>query len=93
LNPRQRRLPSALTLDAGIGLPLGVSEIGQCAGLVEDERAQRIIIIAKVRFHQHEYDELVTTRPVKRPSGARSDGVHYARGASQNPPAMRSVGR
>ena len=40
-------------LDASIGLALGVGEISQCAGLLEDERAQRIDVIGKVRFHQH----------------------------------------
>ena len=38
-------------LDPGIGLALGIGKIGQCAGLFEDERAQRVNIIGKVRFH------------------------------------------
>lgn len=41
-------------LDPSIGLALGIAEIGQCAGLFEDERAQRINVIGKVRFEEHE---------------------------------------
>jgi hypothetical protein len=40
-------------LDPSIGLALGIAEIGQCAGLFEDERTQRVNVIGKVRFHQH----------------------------------------
>ena len=41
-------------LDPGIGLALGIGEIGQCAGLFEDERTQRVNVIGKVCLEEHE---------------------------------------
>jgi len=80
-------------LDPGIGLALGIGEIGQCAGLFEDERTQRVNVIGKVRFHQHMQVESVCAHPVKRQSAVRSDGVRRARGASPDLPAKRPVGQ
>ena len=40
-------------LDPGIGLALGIGEIGQCAGLFEDERTQRVNVIGKVGLEEH----------------------------------------
>jgi len=40
-------------INPGIGLVLGIAEIGQCAGLFEDERTERINVIGKVRFKEH----------------------------------------
>ena len=79
--------------DPGIGLALGIAQIGQCAGLFEDERAQRVNVIGKVRFKEHEPVESGPTHPVMRQSGARSGGVRHARGASPDPPAKRRFGQ
>ncbi len=80
-------------LDARIGLALGIAEIGQCAGLFEDERAKRVNVFGKVRFHQHMEVESAPAHPVKPLSGARSDGVRHARVASPNPRAKHPVAR
>ena len=79
--------------DPRIGLALGIAEIGQYAGLLKDERAQRVNVIGKVRFHQHVLVESVRAYPVKRQSGAGSDGALHARGASPDPRAKHPVGR
>ena len=80
-------------LDPGIGLALGIGEIGQCAGLFEDERTQRVNVIGKVHLEEHERTESVCAHPVKRQSAVRSDGVRRARGASPDPQAKRPVGQ
>lgn len=58
-------------LDPGVGLALGIGKIGQCAGLFEDERAQRVNIIGKVRGEKYNPVESGSTYPVKQQSAVR----------------------
>jgi len=55
--------------DPGIGLALGIGDIGKSAGVFEHEAAQRIDIIRQVRFEKHELVESVD-------EGTRQGGSH-----------------
>lgn len=84
--------PEAMALE-GIddrlqALDLGVGAL-QLAGLVEDERAERINVVGKVRFHQHGGSESTDHGPVNRQSEAPAVGVRHARDASPDPPEER----
>src|SRR5262249_37545059 len=59
------------------------------AGLFEDERAQRIDVVRKVRFEKHEGSESAAASPVNRQSAAPAVGVRHARDASPDPPEER----
>jgi hypothetical protein len=72
----------------GIGrCPCDLQRI-EFASLLEDERTQRVNVIGKVCFHEHESTESAEESPVKRQSSAPLGGARHVPGASPIPPVM-----
>jgi hypothetical protein len=85
-------------LDLGIGLALGDRQIGrrgaflrQHPGLLEDQCAERIDVLGKVRLHEHDESESGAEGLVNQQSAGLADAARHARGASPDPRAARRV--